>query len=57
MTRQERIEQVAMVIFRHRGGRLLPGDELSPLTVEEQDMREAERFIDMLDAQHASGAA
>jgi hypothetical protein len=56
MTRQQRIEQVAMVIFRHRGGRLIPGDELSPLTVEAQDMREAERFIDMLDAQHSSGA-
>jgi hypothetical protein len=54
MTRKERIEQVAMVIFRHRGGQLLPGDHLSPLTVGEQDMSEAERFIDMLDAQWSS---
>lgn len=54
MTRQQRIEQVAMVIFRHRGGRLIPGDELSPHTVEDCDMAEAERFIDMLDAQHSS---
>jgi hypothetical protein len=54
MTRQQRIEQVAMVIFRYRGGRLLPGDHLSSLTVHEEDMHEAERFIDMLDAQHGS---
>lgn len=55
MTRQQRIEAVAIVIFRHRGcPGLLRGDHLSRDTVQPDDMLEAERFIDMLDAQSSS---
>lgn len=50
MNREERIESVAMVIFRQRGGRLLPGDRLSRHTVSPEDLEEAERFVERVDA-------
>ena len=52
MTREQRIEQVAKVVFRYRDpchADRHPDD----YTVE--DLAEASRFIEMLDAQHSSG--
>jgi len=51
MTRKERVEAVAVILFRHRGcPGLLPGDRLDAGTVHQEDLDEAERFLDMLAA-------